>query len=307
MPARIIATGVEALESAVRLTEVARPIQQGGYIIPVGTLDQDQKMFIVGIVGYEVVYFREDTLSAYPTQQFLHGYMIGHAASEIYRRTAWIIPATKIMVSFWMGATIGYIGAGAVVANVILTLIRIGALISTHPREVDQVTVNLPKVVRSVRWLCTECPVLSSKLGSLVKSGVWEAIISAPSNISAEDVASILGRCLGGVAALDDAVETGLKVVAKVVVKTLALYSALHAPEWAAHAAVSGADQMAKALADELRAQKVALTPEEEAAIAKELAKSAEALSQLQELQTALDAFAPALDTLVSDFAAKGI
>ena len=307
MPSRIIATGVEALESAIRLAEVAQPIQQGKLIIPVGTLDQDQKIFIVGIIGYEVVYFREDTLSAYATKDFLRGYVFGDFMSDIYRRTAWIIPATRIMVSFWMGATIGYVGAAAIVANVILTLIRIGTLISTHPREVEQVKVNLPKVARSVQWLRTECPVLSSKLGSLVKSGVWEAIISAPSNISAEDVASILGRCLGGVAALDEAVETGLKVVAKVVVKTLALYSALHAPEWAAHAAVSGADQMAKALADELRAQKVALTPEEEAAIAKELAKSAQALSQLQELQTALDAFAPALDTLVSEFAAKGI
>src|SRR5690606_29856551 len=126
-------------------------------------------------------------------------------------------------------------------------------------------------------------------------------ISNAHTGISAEDIASMLGRILGGVAGLTGAVpaagkfaaETGLKAVLKVVAKTLLIYSALHLPAWTAHGAAAGADQLARALGAELRAQGVALTAEEERAIAKELAKSAQALSQLEELKTALESAAP--------------
>src|SRR5690606_2307252 len=123
MPTKVIAIGIEALKSAQRLAQVAQPVRQGGYDIPVGTLDQRQKMLIVGLAGYEVVYLRDDKLCALPTQQFLYGYMIGDVASEVYRRTAWIIPASKIMFSFIMGVTIGYVGMAAVAVNVAVTMI----------------------------------------------------------------------------------------------------------------------------------------------------------------------------------------
>ena len=195
MPSRVLATGLDAISVASSLLESAVPVREGSLTIPVGTIDQKQMILIVGIQGWEVIYLRDNTLSAQDTQGFLRGYMIGEVITTVYQRTAWIVPASKIMVSFITGVTIGYIGAAAVAANIVLTLIRIGVTISTHPREVEQVQLNLPQMVRTYMWLNKECPVLSSKLNSLMRRGVWEAMRSG---VSAEDVAAVLGRILGG-------------------------------------------------------------------------------------------------------------
>jgi len=312
METKVMATGVEALKFASRLAEGARPIQHGSWNIPVGTIDRDQKIVIIGIAGFDVAYLREEKLCACSPQQFLHGYAIGEAASEMYRRTAWIIPASKIMFAFLMGTTIGYVGTAATVVNVSVSVVRVGVLISTHPREVELVQKNLPIAVGCLLWFRTACPVLYGKLGNLVKRGVWVAIAAFPAGISAEDWASMLGRMLGGVAALTETVpeigevvvKTGLKQVGLVLAKTSGVYAALHLPAWSAHGAASMADRLARALADEFKAQWVAVTPQEERAIAGELARSGQAaVSKLKELHTALDTFAPALDKLLADFA----
>src|SRR4030095_8901653 len=98
-------------------------------------------------------------------------------------------------------------------------------------------------------------------MAAVVGRGLIEAIESAPSGITAEDIASVLGRILGGLGA---APEVGLRVLLTVITKTVLVYSALHLAPAAVHGFAPPARRVADALVEELRVQGAAITPAEQ-------------------------------------------
>jgi hypothetical protein len=308
MSARIVAQGSQVLPTASRLMPLMQPVRGSTslgavYNIEPGTVDQPQGLVILGQASSEVYYVHAGAVNALPTPQFLQGYLIGQVTSAVYQRTAWIIPTSRIAMAFGMGMAIGYVGAVAVAASIIVLLGRFLAFVNGHPNEVGILRQHVPPAVRALLWFRAHCPVLYGKLASVLHAGVRQAIESAPSGITAEDVAAVLGRLLGGLAG---APETGFRVLAGIVVRALAVYTALHLPLIAGHGAAQHADEIARALADELRRQGASLTPAEQQAIARELARSAGAIQQLQTLSQSLAQVAPAIDRLAADFQRSG-
>lgn len=307
MSARVLARGSNnVLQMAGRLMPIMEPVTGStsigaSYNIPVGTVDQRQGYVILGRSSYEVFYIRENgnLLEALPTNQFLQGYMIGQVAGEVYRRTQWIIPASKIAMAFGMGMVIGFVGAVAVAANIIVLLGRFLVFVDSHPNEMRIVRQHLPQVFRDLSWFRSNCPILYSKLSAVLGAGVRQALLDSPSGITAEDVASVLGRLLGGLAG---APETGFRVLAGIFVRTLTVYTALHLPLMVGHGVAQHPAELSRALSDEIRRQSISVTPVEQEQIRQELARSPQALQTLQSLNGALTELAPALDRLAADF-----
>jgi hypothetical protein len=268
--------------------------------IPAGTIDRQQNLLILGMASGEVFYVMNTEIRAAPTPQFLQGYFLGQVASEVYRRTAWIIPASKVVMAFSMGMVVGYAGAVAVVANLVVVACRISLFVAGHPAEVQIVRETLPIAYRSLMWFRSNCPVLYSKMRAIIRRGLIEALESAPSGITAEDVAAVLGRILGGAAALP---EAGFRALLAVVAKTVLIYSALHLAPAAAHGSAAHARRIGAELVDELRRQGASITPAEQAQILEELARAgAAAGTNIDQLNQALQRLSPALDRLVADF-----
>jgi hypothetical protein len=203
-----------------------------------------------------------------------------------------------------MGIVIGYFGVVAAVANLVVLAARIAVFVDTHPNETQVVREALPIACRSLLWFRQNCPVLYSKMRAVMSRGLIEAIESAPSGISAEDVASILGRLLGGITA---APEAGFGVLLKVIAKTLVVYSTLHLAPAAAHGSVHHARQIADAMVDEFRHQGAQVTPAEQEQIRQELIRAGAAGgANIEQLNQALQRVSPALERLVRDWSANG-
>ena len=96
--------------------------------------------------------------------------------------------------------------------------------------------------------------------------------------------------------------ETGFRVQAGIVVRTLSVSTALHLPLMAGRGVAQHSAELARALGDELRRQQVSLTSSEQQQIEQELARSAQALLHLQTLNQSLGQLAPAIDRLLTDF-----
>ena len=308
MEARIVAIGSQVLPAAARLMPLMQAVTGSTgigsrYTIAPGTVDRQQELIILGQNSSEAYYIQAATLKALPTPQFLQGFMIGQVYSEVYRRTAWIIPASQIAMAFGIGMVIGFVGAVAVAANIIVLLGRYLVFVDAHPNEVALLRQHLPPAVNALRWFRTNCPVMYGKLTAVLRAGVAQAIQSAPSGITAEDVAAVLGRLLGGVAGAPD---TGFQVLAGIVVRTLSVYTALHLPLLAGRGVGQHPAELARTLADELRRQQVSLTAVEQQQIEQELARSAQALLNLQTLNQSLTQLAPAIDRLLTDFQRSG-
>lgn len=308
MSARTVASGNQVLPTAARLMPLMNSVSGSAgagvaYSIAPGTVDPQQGLVVLGEASSEVFYIHDGTLKALATPEFLRGYLLGQVASEVYRRTAWIIPASRLSMAFGMGMAIGFAGAVAVAANLVVLLGRYLVFVDAHPNEVALVRQHLPPVVNSLLWFRRNCPVLYGKLSAVLQRGVVQVLQSAPSGITAEDAAAVLGRLLGGVAA---APETGFAVLAGIVARTLTVYTALHLPLLAGRGVAQHPTELSRALADELRRQQVSISADEQRQIAQELARSAEALTQLRTLNQSLAALAPALNQLLRDFQRAG-
>lgn len=297
MASRVVMTGAPAVRHCLVVAGIVEPINQGGYSIPVGTVDREQGMVILGQQSGETYYFMNDLrLLAAPTPEFLQGYFIGQVASDVYRRTAWIIPASRITMGFAMGAAIGFAGALGVVASVVVIMGKMGSVANAHPNEIALARQHLPAVWDHLMWFRTYCPTLYGKLSAVVRRGVIEALLSAPNGIRAEEVAEVIGRILGGALRQPD---TGLVVLLGIIAKTVAIYGALHAPLAVAHGL--DPDALAQAMLDEIRRQ-VAVSPAEEAVIRSEIGNAAEVGLRVHSLSEALQRAAPALDRLAAAY-----
>lgn len=309
MPARILATGRAVPATAARILPLMHPIAVGsGVEIAPGTVDRQTFTVYLGAQGGEVYYIFGNDLKALPLGEFTHNFWIGEAAAEIYRRTKWIIPAARIVTAFAMGAASGFIGAagaGAAIfvagVNVAISMARFAAFLNAHPHETEIVRRNLGPAVEALLWFRDNCPVLYGKLSGLMGRAAREALMSAPSGITAEDVANLLGRFLGGATGGADA---GLNVLVRMIARTTVIYSAIHLPGAAAHGVAARRDDFANAMIAALREQHASLTPAEEAAIRTELGRSAEAIRRTEQFNTAMTALQPALERLARDLAA---
>jgi hypothetical protein len=265
--------------------------------IPVGTIDRSSQMMILGTFCGEVYYLIGSEVKAAPVGEFLQGYFIGQVASEVYRRTAWILPASKILMAFSMGVAIGYIGFAGAVANTVVFIIKCYAFVGKKNEDVQITRDSLAEVMDHLRYFRQNCPILYSKWRLILNKAVIEAIESLPDGFTAEDVASIVGRVLGGVTASS---EGGFRVFLAIVARTLAIYSSLHALPLIAHGTANNSRKIAEDLAIEMGKIGVSITPAEGLKIDEEIRKAGNAGKQhLDGLYKALERLIPALARLI--------
>jgi hypothetical protein len=300
---RTIAHGPKAFELAAKMAATVNPVIGNGYRIEPGTVDG--KNVIVGQEYGEVhyIYLGEQTpvLRSVGLGAFLHNYFVGEVTKEIYRRTRWIIPASKIVMAFSMGLVVGFVGIAATAVNVaVLGAAAIAVFANAHAKEVALARQHWSTVYDTLRWYRTHCPVLYRKLPAVMGRGLREALASAPSGVTAEDVAAVIGRLLGG---MTGAVETGLASFLKILTKTIAIYGSLHLPAMMAKGAMQDPKPVADAMVQELRTQRVLVSDTEAHAIQLELARAPQALPKLKEMQVAVEQLTSALDKLMTNWA----
>jgi hypothetical protein len=119
--------------------------------------------------------------------------------------------------------------------------------------------------------------------------------------VRTEDVAFFLGRVIHKAAA---APELTIGVLLKVVTKVAALVAATHAPSIVARAGEAAVHKRAEELRSYLNSIGYTVSSQEAAQILRELASDPAVLLNLQELETALRALMPSLQTLQKAYGA---
>jgi len=298
--AKVLAHGKTAVQQAAKVIPLMAPIKYGSKTITVGTIDRQQKLWILGQAGGFVYYVHDDKLKTLGRDAFLHGYFIGQVATDVYRRTAWLIPVTKAVGAFSVGVVAGVFAIGGLIGGMVVTGIKIGTLVNAHQKEIKAICKHLPTIIYRIKWFEIHCPTLYKKISAVVSKGVWVALSKAPFGVTAQDIADILGRILGGAArvATGEVVFSGFAVLWNVVGRPL-IAAALHLPGAAARGTVKQKEAVAKAIIAEIIKQKVNVTPAEATAISRELSLVKDALLNLDTLQKALKAIEPAMNTLI--------
>lgn len=298
---KVLARNIAAVQMAQRMLPLMAPIRYGSTTIQVGTIDQKQKLWILGQDPKGHVYYvYNNELKALTKNIFLEGYFIGQVANEVYRRTAWIIPASKAVVGFSAGVLCGMLAIEGLIAGIVVAAMKIGALINLHSKEVAKIWTHLPVVVQNIVWFSITCPTLYRKMEAVIGEGAWAAIKSAPSGVTAGDVANLLGRVLGGAhrGLMGKAPEATLTALWNCVGRPL-ISAGLHLPSTIARGTMQEKKAVSSAIVAAIKAQTINVSPNEAAAIQRELTTVANAFQKLDALQKALKEIEPAMNTLI--------
>ena len=300
MEPKILGQGKVAVQMAKGLIPLMLPIRYGSTTIKVGTIDRQQKLWILGQAGGLIYYIYEDKLKTLGRDEFLHGYFIGQVAKEAYQRTAWLVPVITVIVSFSVGMVAGFFAIGGLIGGIVVTGIKIGTLINAHPKEIEIIRKHLPTIIYKIKWFEINCPTLYKKMSAVVSKGVWVALSQAPSGVTAQDIADVLGRILGGAGRVvsGEVVEVTVFTGLWNVVGRPLIAAALHLPGAVVRGTVQQREAVAKAIIVEIKKQKINVSPAEATAISRELSLVKDALLNLDTLQRALKEIEPAMNTL---------
>ena len=307
-PYCVVASGTQLPGHIRRVLPILQPISGPGplgssFQIPVGTVDQRARMLILGMSGGEAVYVVNTEMRTCPVSRFLTGYLVGDVTSQVYARTAWIVPASKVMLGFMSGVLIGFFGTIGTVASVSVMVAKVARVALSNPNERAVLMEMCPIAWDCFKWFRRNCPMLYSKMKAIMERGSLEALCETPSGITGDEVAELLGRILGGImSAGEKGIELSLKVMLKLATKTAGIFSGLHLVPTAMHGASHHSQKMVEAIADEFRQQGTNLFESEKKQIQIELGRCAfDAYIYMDRLKTALDKIQPALDRIVAD------
>lgn len=303
MAAEKVATGLRALKMAEQLAPMLGPLVGHSSIgipvnVPAGTIDTQSRTIYLGQGGGYAYYLRENALWQAPLGQVIQGLALGEVASEVYRRTAWILPAAQATMAFSMALAGGVFGAAAVVASITVLAIRIAIFYDRHQAAVNLAVANLRNVVNILKWFSDNCPKTAEKLREVLRNAAISGLLSAPRGITAADVAAILGSMLGGAAAAGD---PGVRMLLKVL-KGMVTTTATRLPAMAGRGLAANVRTAADALIDQLQSNGVHVRADEAAAIRQEFARQAAAEGKLAELRAALEQVGPMIERLSREF-----
>lgn len=301
MPAREIARGQEAVRQAMAMPTLNAVRDDAGTIIlPPGSTDREQRLFVIGSVGGQVYYLHGDALWECPRMEFLAGYQLGQIASRVYASTRWFIPVAQVIAAFTMSFGIGAAGALALPISVVLVVVKLSVFYETHRQQVDTAMGHLDSAVRILRWMRDNSPITYAHLGRLAAPAAWAALTSVPAGINSSDIAAALGRLLGGVSSLP---QLGLGQLLRVLASTVTTFAG-RLPA----AAVRGTAANAQSAADGfIRALPPNLANVDRAGIQAEFTRRPELTNKIRDLEQSLRQAAPVLQALATAFQMEAV